>query len=73
MPTTFQGVYKESIGISGIHYLALGIGLGAGCQIVALWQDKIYVRLQEKNEGMGKPEFRLRESFTLSYGYLTHA
>lgn len=61
MPTIFEGIYKQEVGIAGIHYLALGIGLVGGSQICAYWQDRIYVKLQKKNDDIGKPEFRLRE------------
>ncbi|THH30533.1 hypothetical protein EUX98_g3669 [Antrodiella citrinella] len=60
LPTIFEGVYRQDIGIAGIHYIALGIGLVGGCHLCAFFQDKIYVRLQKQNDGVGKPEFRLR-------------
>ncbi|KAG0698144.1 MFS polyamine transporter [Suillus ampliporus] len=59
IPSMFQGVYQESVGISGLHYIALGIGLIGASQLNARTMDKIYVHLKSKNSGVGKPEFRL--------------
>jgi hypothetical protein len=62
MPTIFEGVYGQPNGIAGLHYLALGIGLWGASQINARLLDTVYVYFQKKNGGVGKPEFRLRES-----------
>ncbi|KAF7791140.1 hypothetical protein EIP86_002151 [Pleurotus ostreatoroseus] len=42
MPGIFEGVYRESIGIAGLHYIALGLGLTIAAQINARLMDKIY-------------------------------
>ena len=63
MPTIFEGIYQQDVGIAGIHYLALGIGLVGGSQICAYFQDRLYIKLLRRNDDIGKPEFRLRESF----------
>ncbi|KAH8077750.1 MFS polyamine transporter [Cristinia sonorae] len=67
MPTIFEGVYQQDTGIAGIHYLALGVGLVGGSQLIAYYQDKIYNRLQKKNDDIGKPEFRLPMMFPGSF------
>ncbi|KAG2137983.1 major facilitator superfamily domain-containing protein [Suillus clintonianus] len=59
IPSIFQGVYQQSTGISGLHYIALGIGLVGASQLNARTTDKIYVHFKNKNGGVGKPEFRL--------------
>ncbi|KAA1477064.1 MFS polyamine transporter [Dentipellis sp. KUC8613] len=59
LPSIFQGSYHESIGIAGLHYLALGIGLFAGTQIGARVLDRSYKSMSKRNGGVGKPEFRL--------------
>ena len=61
MPNIFSNVYNESTGIAGLHYIALGIGLTAACQLNARLLDRIYIRLKNKNNGVGEPEYRLRE------------
>lgn len=60
MPSIFEGVYNEPVGIAGLHYIALGVGLSGASQINARTLDKVYVHLKNKNGGVGKPEFRLR-------------
>lgn len=61
MPNIFTDVYHESLGISGLHYIALGIGLTLASQINARMLDKIYVHFKNRNGGVGEPEFRLRK------------
>ncbi|KAG2137917.1 MFS polyamine transporter [Suillus clintonianus] len=63
IPSIFQGVYQQPVGISGLHYISLGIGLTVGSQLNARAMDRIYVRLKSKNGGVGKPEFRLPAMF----------
>jgi hypothetical protein len=58
-PTLWANVYHESIGIGGLNYLALGIGLFLGTQLRAPTQDRIYRTLKKRNHGIGKPEFRV--------------
>jgi hypothetical protein len=61
MPTIFQEVYHNRLGIAGLHYLALGLGLSGGSQINAIFLDRVYIYLKSRNGGVGRPEFRLRE------------
>ena len=65
MPSIFGGVYHESNGIAGLHYLALGIGMMLSSQLNARYMDRIYIYFKEKNNGVGQPEFRVRGSFLL--------
>ena len=57
-PTLWADVYHESIGIGGLNYTSLGIGLFIGTQTCAPLQDRIY-RVLKKRHGVGKPEFRV--------------
>ncbi|KAI9355694.1 major facilitator superfamily domain-containing protein [Zopfochytrium polystomum] len=59
--------YHESISVSGIHYLALGLGFVGGNIVLAPLIDKIYVRLREKNNGVGAPEFRMPLAMPVSF------
>lgn len=59
IPTIFQETYGETIGIAGLNYLALGIGLTGCSQINARMLDLIYRKLKDRNGGVGRPEFRL--------------
>ena len=58
----FSHVYNDRPGIIGLHYIALGIGVGAASQANALFMNKIYVHYKKKNGDVGEPEFRLRMS-----------
>jgi multidrug resistance protein len=59
IPSIFQGIYQQPVGIAGLHYIALGIGLIAASQLNAKTMDKIYIYLKSKHGGVGRPEFRL--------------
>jgi len=51
--------YNESIGISGLNYISLGLGFFLGAQIGARLNDAFYRRLKAKNGGVGRSEFRV--------------
>jgi multidrug resistance protein len=58
-PTLWENEYQESVGIGGLNYISLGVGFFMGTQICAPLQDKIYRALKKRNNGVGKPEFRV--------------
>lgn len=60
IPGIFTGVYNEKVGISGLNYIASGIGMTLAAHVNARLMDKIYVYFKNKNGGKGQPEFRLR-------------
>ena len=60
IPTTFQETYRQPIGIAGLHYFALGVGLSGASQLNARMLDKVYKYFTAKNGGVGRPEYRLR-------------
>lgn len=61
--STFPGlwttVYNENSGIGGLNYISLGLGFFIGTQTTAPLNDRIYKRLKTKNNGTGKPEYRV--------------
>ncbi|KAG2753484.1 MFS general substrate transporter [Suillus brevipes Sb2] len=59
IPSIFGGVYQQSVGIAGLHYIALGIGVTGASQLNAKTMDKVYVYFKNKHGGVAKPEFRL--------------
>jgi hypothetical protein len=61
IPRTFRGVYGQSLGIAGLNYIALGIGVVFASQINANTSNPIYKYLKARYGGVGKPEYRLRE------------
>ncbi|KAG8976550.1 hypothetical protein FRC05_003389 [Tulasnella sp. 425] len=60
--TTFAALWTQeygySVGIAGLHYIALGIGFTLGSQFGARGLDMIYKRLKARNGGVGTPEMR---------------
>ncbi|KAK6341422.1 hypothetical protein TWF696_008498 [Orbilia brochopaga] len=58
-PRLWEDRYGQSVGIGGLNYLSLGLGFFLGTQICAPINDKIYVRLKARNNGVGLPEFRI--------------
>ncbi|KAI0309031.1 MFS polyamine transporter [Amylostereum chailletii] len=59
LPSIFEGVYAQPVGFAGLNYIALGVGVTISSQINARMLDRVYRRLKAKNDGVGKPEFRL--------------
>ncbi|KAE8209979.1 hypothetical protein CF327_g6094 [Tilletia walkeri] len=57
--STFTKTYNEGPGIASLHYIALGLGFTAGGQIGGQVVDKVYRNLKRKNNGIGRPEFKL--------------
>ena len=52
--------YGQSLGISGLHYIALGLGFFIGAPVCGKSSDKIYQYFKKKDpRGLGKPEFRM--------------
>lgn len=58
-PTVWTDIYHESVGTGGLNYISLGVGFFLGTQICAPCQDRIYRVLKKRNNGVGKPEFRV--------------
>uniref|UniRef100_A0A093VYU8 Putative transporter n=1 Tax=Talaromyces marneffei PM1 TaxID=1077442 RepID=A0A093VYU8_TALMA len=51
--------YGESIGIGGLNYISLGLGALLGSLVAARLNDRTYASLKARNNGVGRPEFRL--------------
>jgi len=58
-PTLWRDKYHENVGISGLNYISLGIGFFLGAQVGSRINDRIYRRLRKRNNGIGRPEFRV--------------
>lgn len=56
---TSPAYYNESTGIGGLNYISLGLGFWLGSQICAPLNDRTYRRLKARNNGVGRPEFRV--------------
>ena len=51
--------YHQAIGISGLNYISLALGLFGGCQISGPLTDLVYRRLMYRNNNIGRPEFQI--------------
>ncbi|KZF20456.1 MFS multidrug transporter-like protein [Xylona heveae TC161] len=58
-PTLWENRYHESVGNGGLNYIAIGLGFFTGTQVCAPLNDRIYRRLRQRNNGVGRPEFRV--------------
>lgn len=65
-PKLWEQTYHENTGIGGLNYISLGGGFFLGTQITAPLNDKLYRRLKKKNNGVGRPEFRVPIMFVAS-------
>ncbi|KAH6660398.1 major facilitator superfamily domain-containing protein [Truncatella angustata] len=59
VPTVFQGVYGWSTGVSGLAFIALGLGYTAGLALFSIFSDRQVVHLTKKNNDVYEPEMRL--------------
>jgi multidrug resistance protein len=57
--SVFRNTYDESVGIASLNYISLAIGFTLGGQIGGRLIDRFYKALRAKNNGVGRPEFKL--------------
>ena len=58
-PEIWTEVYHESKGIGGLNYLSIAISSFVGLFFNIKFVDYIYKTLKARNNGVGKPEFRM--------------
>ena len=58
-PPLWERVYHQSTSIASLNFISMGLGFFLGTQICAPLNDALYRRLKKKNNGVGKPEFRV--------------
>lgn len=58
-PRLWSEQYHQSTGIGSLNFISLGLGFFLGTQITAPLNDALYRKLKKKNNGVGKPEFRV--------------
>lgn len=51
--------YGETSGVGSLNFISMGLGFFLGTQITAPLNDALYRRLKKRNNGVGKPEFRV--------------
>ncbi|KAJ7675614.1 MFS polyamine transporter [Mycena polygramma] len=59
MPLMFQHTYGETLGVSGLNYIALGLGLISAAIFSAYTMDRFFRYYKENYGGVVEPEFRL--------------
>lgn len=59
IPTVFETQYGFSPGLAGLAYLGIGIGFFVGLVIVGLTNDRIVLKMMNRNNGKYEPEMRL--------------
>ncbi|CAK5268216.1 unnamed protein product [Mycena citricolor] len=55
----FTDTYSFNAGTNGLAYIGLGVGFLFASLFSAQWGKDIYVKLSEKNGGIGEPEMRI--------------
>jgi hypothetical protein len=58
-PLLWSDRYGMTVGIGSLNFISMGVGFFLGTQITAPLNDALYRRLKKKNNGVGKPEFRI--------------
>ncbi|KAI3318882.1 MFS general substrate transporter [Xylariaceae sp. AK1471] len=58
-PLLWTERYHESVGIASLNYISFAIGLIIGVNIAGHLNDYLYRKLKARNDGIGRPEFRV--------------
>lgn len=58
-PRLWNDIYGMSVGIGSLNFISMAVGFFLGTQITAPLNDALYRRLKKRNNGVGKPEFRV--------------
>jgi hypothetical protein len=58
-PRLWVEKYHEEVHIGGLNYISVGLGFFTGSQLGTRLQDRIYMALKRRNDGVGQPEFRV--------------
>ncbi|KAI0866644.1 MFS transporter [Xylaria cubensis] len=59
LPDILQQLYGLSAAATGLAFLSFSVGSALSVVVMNIFLDKVYVKLREKNNGVGTPEFRL--------------
>lgn len=58
-PTLWTEQYNESTSIGGLNYISISLGYLVGIQVGSRLLDRLYIKLKNRNDQVGKPEFRV--------------
>lgn len=59
IPSVFENQYGFSTGLSGLAYLGIGLGFGIGLVLYGVTNDRVVLKLTQRNGGKYEPEMRL--------------
>lgn len=59
IPSVFRNQYGFSTGLSGLAYLGIGLGFISGLILYGLTNDRVVLKLTQRNGGKYEPEMRL--------------
>lgn len=59
IPSVFENQYGFSTGLSGLAYLGIGLGFIAGLVLYGVTNDRVVLKLTQRNGGKYEPEMRL--------------
>lgn len=59
IPSVFRNQYGFSTGLSGLAYLGIGLGFISGLVLCGLTNDRVVLKLTQRNGGKYEPEMRL--------------
>lgn len=68
-PVVFQQQYKFSVGIAGLCYLGIGVGMVLELWVIGKYDDSLVKRLSERH-GKPKPEYVFLDDFQAPRVYL---
>ncbi|KAI0453053.1 MFS transporter [Xylaria acuta] len=64
LPDILQQLYGLSAAATGLAFIAFSVGSTISVIIMNIFLDKIYIKLRDRNKGVGTPEFRLPIAIT---------
>ncbi|KAK5625800.1 hypothetical protein RRF57_001516 [Xylaria bambusicola] len=59
VPPSLDRAVRESVSIGSLNYISFALGLILGVNIAGHLNDYIYLKLKARNNGIGRPEFRV--------------
>lgn len=66
IPTVFEETYNFEVRLTGLVYIAMGVGNLIAWAFVTLFSDKSVVKMAQANGGVFEPEMRLKISISFS-------
>jgi len=58
-PRLWNNRYNQSVGIGSLNFISMDLGFLFGTQCISVLNDTVYRRLKMRNNGVGRPEYRV--------------